>query len=210
MAKNIKKRNWAFVLYPESAPTDWKERLKISGLMGAISPLHDKDLDPTGEPKKAHYHIILVYGSPTTYNNVKSFTDELNQPIPQSLEQVRGYYRYLTHKDNPDKFQYSDTEIETFNGFDIGDFVEITKAEVKNIKKELIEIIRREQLVEYADFINYVFDNLSSDCFDVASSHTIFFNSYLTSARNSGSHPNVIVNDHGTWVKVDENGEVIK
>lgn len=210
MAKNIKKRNWAFVLYPESAPTDWKERLQLSGLMGAISPLHDKDLDPTGEPKKAHYHIILVYGSPTTYNNVKSFTDELNQPIPQSLEQVRGYYRYFTHKDNPDKFQYSDTEIETFNGFDIGDFVEITKAEVKNIKKELIEIIRREQLVEYADFINYVFDNLSSDCFDVASSHTIFFNSYLTSARNIGSHPNVIVNSQGTWVKVDENGEVIK
>lgn len=25
MAKNIKKRNWAFVLYPESAPADWRE-----------------------------------------------------------------------------------------------------------------------------------------------------------------------------------------
>lgn len=210
MAKNIKKRNWAFVLYPESAPTDWKERLQLSGLMGAISPLHDKDLDPTGEPKKAHYHVILVYGSPTTYNNVKSFTDELNQPIPQALEQVRGYYRYFTHKDNPEKYQYSDTEIETFNGFDIGDFVEITKSEVNKIKSELLDLIRREQLIEYSDFINYVKDNLSSDCFDVASSHTIFFNTYLKSARYKGTHTNVVVTENGAWLKVDENGEVIK
>ena len=28
MAKNIKKRNWAFVLYPESAPADWEEQLQ--------------------------------------------------------------------------------------------------------------------------------------------------------------------------------------
>ena len=26
--KNIKKRNWAFVLYPESAPADWREQLQ--------------------------------------------------------------------------------------------------------------------------------------------------------------------------------------
>ena len=30
---------------------------------------------------------------------VKALTDGFNQPIPQALEQVRGYYRYLTHKD---------------------------------------------------------------------------------------------------------------
>ncbi|NMB00257.1 MAG: hypothetical protein GX971_01850, partial [Firmicutes bacterium] len=24
--KNVKKRNWAFVLYPESAPSDWMEQ----------------------------------------------------------------------------------------------------------------------------------------------------------------------------------------
>ncbi|WP_215534354.1 Rep family protein, partial [Clostridioides difficile] len=25
MAKNVKKRNWAVVLYPESAPENWRE-----------------------------------------------------------------------------------------------------------------------------------------------------------------------------------------
>ena len=103
---NIKKRNWAFVLYPESAPADWLERLQATGLPGAISPLHDKDIDPTGIPKKPHYHVILCYAGPTSYNVVKSLTDSLNQPVPQALEQVKGYYRYLTHMDNPDKYQY--------------------------------------------------------------------------------------------------------
>lgn len=46
MAKNIKKRNWAFVLYPESAPADWREQLQKTGLQCAISPLHDKDMNP--------------------------------------------------------------------------------------------------------------------------------------------------------------------
>ena len=73
--KNVKKRNWAFVLYPESAPKDWREQLAKSGIQCAVSPLHDKDLDPTGNPKKPHYHVILVYGNPTTYNNVKGFTN---------------------------------------------------------------------------------------------------------------------------------------
>lgn len=62
----MKKRYWAFVLYPESAPENWKEILQQTGLSCCVSPLHDKDINPTGEPKKAHYHIILCYSGPTT------------------------------------------------------------------------------------------------------------------------------------------------
>ena len=56
--KNVKKRNWAFVLYPESAPENWKEQLQLTGLPCVISPIHDKDVNPDGTPKKAHHHII--------------------------------------------------------------------------------------------------------------------------------------------------------
>ena len=180
---SIKKRNWAFVLYPESAPSDWLEQIQLSGIMSAVSPLHDKDVDPTGEPKKPHYHVILVYGSPTTYNNVKSLTDRLNQPIPQPLEQVRGYYRYLTHKDNPDKYQYNDSDIVTVNGFNIVDFVEVTKSEVTEIKFILQTLIREKLFKEYSLFMDYVQDNYDRVYYDVASSHTIFFNTYIKSVR---------------------------
>lgn len=209
MANQVKKRNWAFVLYPESAPSDWREQLALSGLMGAISPLHDKDVDPTGEPKKAHYHVILVYGAPTTYNNVKAFTDKLNQPIPQALEQVRGYYRYLTHKDNPDKYQYADSEIVTFNGFDIADFTEISKSEITQMKFKLLTLMRELNFTEYFELVEYVQDNLDMTHFDVVSSHTIFFNGYLKSVRHGRKHPRVKVTEDGRYVIDESTGEVL-
>lgn len=182
--KSIKKRNWAFVLYPESAPADWFERLKQSGLMGAISPLHDKDVNADGEPKKAHYHVILVYGNTTTFNNVKSLTDSLNQPIPQALEQIRGYYRYLTHKDNPEKYQYSDTDIVTFGGFDISDFVEMTKSEVTKYIKEIHAFVRDNNITEYSDLCDMLIDAGLEELYEVAINHTLFVNSYISSRRN--------------------------
>lgn len=182
--KSIKKRNWAFVLYPESAPADWFDRLKQSGLMGAISPLHDKDVNADGEPKKAHYHVILVYGNTTTYNNVKSLTDSLNQPIPQALEQIRGYYRYLTHKDNPEKYQYSDSDIVTFGGFDISDFVEMTKSEVTKYIKEIHAFVRDNNITEYSDLCDMLIDAGLEELYEVAINHTLFVNSYISSRRN--------------------------
>ena len=134
MSKNVKKRNWAFVLYPESAPENWRDLLQQTGIQAAISPLHDKDVNPDGEVKKAHYHVIITYNNTTTYNSVKDLTDSLNCPIPQPLEQVRGYYRYLTHKDNPEKYQYDEKDITTINGFDILDYVELTTTEINKIK----------------------------------------------------------------------------
>lgn len=182
--KSIKKRNWAFVLYPESAPADWFDRLKQSGLMGAVSPLHDKDVNADGEPKKAHYHVILVYGNTTTYNNVKSLTDSLNQPIPQALEQIRGYYRYLTHKDNPEKYQYSDSDIVTFGGFDISDFVEMTKSEVTKYIKEIHAFVRDNNITEYSDLCDMLIDAGLEELYEVAINHTLFVNSYISSRRN--------------------------
>ena len=181
---NVKKRNWAFVLYPESAPADWMERLQLTGLQCAVSPLHDCDLNPTGEPKKAHYHIILCYSGPTSYNVVKQLTDSLNQPIPQALEQVRGYYRYLTHKDNPEKAQYNDADILTINGFNIADYVELTKSEVIEVKKSLQQLIIHLDLFEYSDFMDYLLENDLSLEYDVASSNTYFFEKYISSRRN--------------------------
>lgn len=181
---NVKKRNWAFVLYPESAPVNWIEILQQTGLQCVISPLHDKDVDPTGEPKKAHYHIILCYSGPTSFNVVKALCDSLNQPIPQALEQVRGYYRYLTHKDNPEKFQYDDDEIRTINGFNISDFVELSKSEILEIKKKLQELIRTEFIIEYSDFMDYLLDNGMSLEYEVGSNNTYFFEKYIASKRN--------------------------
>ena len=185
MAETIKKRNWTFLLYPESAPENWREQIKISGLMAAISPLHDKDVNPTGEAKKAHYHILLVYSGPTTYNAVSKFTASLNATVPQALESVRGMYRYFSHKDNPEKFQYNEKDIQSLNGFNIADLVELTKSEVNELKARILKLIRDVGIVEYSSLIDFLIDNEMLPEYDVAINNTFFFNTYICSRRNA-------------------------
>ena len=175
MAKILKKRNWAFVVYPESAPSDWIEQLQQCGVVGAISPLHDKDLNATGEPKKAHWHVIVTYEGPTAQSVVERLTERLNAPKPIPLEQVRGYYRYLTHKDNPEKAQYDEKDIQTLNGFNIRDFVEMTKSEV-NAKIRIIQkMIRELDFLEYADLLDYLRITMSWQMSTMLQSITRFF-----------------------------------
>ena len=170
--------------YPDSLPENWIDVLRQSGLKVAISPLHDRDTNPTGEPKKPHFHVIVSYDGPTTFGNVEGLTKRLNQPIPQPLEQVRGYYRYLTHMDNPEKAQYSAAEIQTLNGFDIMDFVEMSKSEVTKVLRALVDYIRENDLLEYADLMDMTTcEGVPPEWFDVASSHTLFFTGYLKSRR---------------------------
>ena len=180
----MKKRYWAFVLYPESAPINWREILQQTGLAICVSPLHDKDINPTGEPKKPHYHIILCYSGPTTFKCVKSITDNLNQPIPIPLEQVRGYFRYLTHKDNPEKYQYNEKDITVINDFDIDNYNDLSVSQIKAILIDIQKIIRDNNIIEYADLLDFLLDSDLLSYLDVAQNHTILFNTYITSCRH--------------------------
>ena len=186
MERNIKKRYWAMVLYPESAPCGWKDILQGKGIQCAISPLHDKDVNPDNTKKKAHYHIILAFEGPTTYKNVCTICEELNQPIPTPLESIRGYYRYFTHKDNPEKYQYNEQLICTINGFDISDYADLSSTEVLAILKRINTLIRDNDIREYCDLINLLQDNEDSylNYLDVATNHTFYINTYITSYRH--------------------------
>lgn len=188
--KSIKKRVWTSVIYPDSLPAEWVDLLKKSGLKSAVSPLHNNDYNPDGEPKKAHYHLILIYGSPTTFNNVSKFTQGvLCGTIPQALESVEGMYRYFTHKDNPEKAQYDEKDIQSFNGFNIYDFVQIRNSEIIRIKQELLDLIINDKITEYCELIDIVKSMDDYSYFDVASSNTIFFTKYIASRRHSKLTP---------------------
>lgn len=185
--KSIKKRNWGFILYPESAPENWFELLQQSGLAGAVSPLHDNDINPdaeNGEKKKAHHHVIVCYAGPTTYNVVNAFTHSLNATSPIALESVRGTYRYFTHMDNPEKAQYSDADIRAFGGFEYRDYVEMTRTEVNKIFKDIQQLIRDAKIYEYSELLDTLLDSDMCDAYDVAISHTIALGKYIDSRRH--------------------------
>lgn len=185
MAQKYEKgRYWGFVGYPESLPENWREIIIESGLQCAISPLHDKDLNATGEEKKAHYHFIVIYDGPTTKNNIAEFCEKLNATIPIKLESIRGMYRYHLHLDNPEKYQYDDRDRILLNGFDCNAVNELTKTEVNKIKKEIITFIIDNDIVEYADLLEVLLANDMGQLFDVANSHTILFHTFISSRRN--------------------------
>lgn len=151
--------------------------------MFAISPLHNKDINPTGEEKKEHYHVIITYDGPTSYNNIKRITDSINATIPQPLEQIRGYYRYFTHLDNPEKYQYDEKEITTINGFDINNYIEMTYTEVSKYLLQIQQLIRDKKITEYSDLLDMLVDNDLKELWDVARNHTLLLNTYISSLR---------------------------
>lgn len=179
-----KGRNWAFVVYPESLPVNWQDIILETGLPMAFSPLHDKDVNPGGESKKPHYHVICYYENTTTQKNVKeNVTDRLNGTIPIKLESMVGMYRYHLHLDNPEKHQYDDRNRMFFNGFDVNKVDSLTYTEVGKILTELQSLIRREHILEYSDLLDILQDNDMLNALDVARNHTMFLNTYITSRR---------------------------
>jgi hypothetical protein len=176
----MKGRIWAFIAYPESIKENWREILEESGLQFAISPLHDRDINPDGEKKKEHYHVLVEYTGPTTYNNVNKLCESIGATIPKKVESARGYYRYLVHADNPDKAQYDFKDIQRYNGFEI----DLTETEESAILRKICQIIRTTETKEYKDLLDYFEDIGDYDYWKICSKKTIFLNSYLSSYRN--------------------------
>lgn len=181
---SIKGRNWAFVVYPESLPSNWEEIITETGLPMAFSPLHDKDTNPGGEVKKAHYHVICYYENPTTSRAVKEYvTDKLNGTIPIKLESMVGMYRYHLHLDNPEKFQYDDRDRRFFNGFDVNKVNALTYTEISKILRQVQQFIIENKIIEYADLLDILLDNELFTMWDVSRNHTLLLNTYITSRR---------------------------
>lgn len=110
-SRDTRTRNFATVVYPESAPEDWQDILARHCVPAFISPLHDKDVNPTGEPKKPHYHVVLMFEGKKSPSQVKEVFDTINGVGCEVVKSLRGYARYLCHLDNPEKAQYEPSEV---------------------------------------------------------------------------------------------------
>ena len=181
---NDKNRYWTFLIYPESAPKDWKDILQQTFLPVAISPLHDKDLNDDGTKKKPHYHIIVCFSGPTTFMRVNRLCSLFNSPIPKRILSVIGMYRYFTHLDNPEKYQYDDTDIRVLNNFDIRDYNQLTTTQTMEIKKQIQKLIQDMHITEYCTLMDYLLQDGYNDMYQVACNNTLFFDRYISSKRN--------------------------
>lgn len=146
-------RNYAIVVYPDSAPPDWRDRLSGEHVQALISPLHDQDTNPDGTPKKPHYHVMVMYDSVKTQEQVDELWDRVLGPNRvkhyETVNSTRGYARYLCHKDNPEKAQYSDEDVTALGGADYQDLIQLATDDRSTLRMVFAYI--REHGIRYYD-----------------------------------------------------------
>lgn len=153
-------RNFACVVYPESAPSNWLDSIAELKIPIMISPLHDKDFNPkdpeTGisEPKKPHYHVMACFEGNKTVDQVKAIFESFGGVGCEIVGSLRGYARYLCHLDNPEKAQYSIDEAKAFGGADFISAIGLPTDKYKAIG-EMMEWCVSENVLSYSELLMY-------------------------------------------------------
>lgn len=162
---NQRVRNWTFIIYPDSVVDNWQEVMNLYFTPWILSPLHDKDIDATGEPKKPHYHVLLLNEGKKSFEQIKELTDALNSPIPQPCASAKGLVRYMAHMDNPDKAQYSISEIKAYCGADVSMYLKATSSTRYELIGEMMDFIQDNDITEMKDLMFYARNNRFEDWF---------------------------------------------
>lgn len=127
------------------------ERLEQSHVAAMVSPIHDRDTLPTGEVKKAHYHVLWRYAGVKTIAQAQEIVTLIGGAgAVEVVADYRGYARYLCHLDSPDKFQYEPGDVRCFGG---ADWAEVALSEAERTDALLDEI---EDWIDDTGCVSYV------------------------------------------------------
>lgn len=99
-------------------PKDFEEKLNAVHVPAFLSPWHDKDVNPDGELKKKHRHLIVMFENVKTFEQAKDLFESLGGVGCEVINSLRSYARYLCHLDNPEKAQYDINDVKCFSGAD--------------------------------------------------------------------------------------------
>lgn len=174
-------RHWATVVYPESCPEKWQEILAGECVPAIISPLHDKDINPDGTPKKPHWHVMLLYAGPKSQAQVIELCKKFGGVLPIPISNAQSMARYFIHKDNPDKAQYSDNDIVNLSGADWSDLIKTSKDRYDTLL-EIISFLKEKKVMYYSDLLDYCIDSDNRRWFETCSDNTLLLRSYCVSA----------------------------
>ena len=160
------------IVYPESAPEGWWERLKEL-CECACSPLHDKDkwnhpspekvycetgeiipagaLYNVGDPKKPHWHIICIFDTPMHLEKATKLIQSITKgPVVKICGTLKGAYEYFLHINDPEKYQgYEKDEIRRSAGFHI----EPNSVEKAHIYQDICKVIVEDEIDSRTELI---------------------------------------------------------
>lgn len=185
--KDTRTRSWLCVVYPDSLPVNWKDILiEEYQIEWICSPLHEFDVNPDGEKKKPHYHLLLIFGGVKSFEQVQELTNRLNAPIPQRCHSAKGAVRYMLHLDNPEKYQYPRSELQAFGGVDLDDLLRPSSSDRYAMVRDMCLFIQQHDIREYKDLFDYAMLNEFDTWFPVlCDSSSYVIGQYIKSYRAS-------------------------
>lgn len=203
--KDDRTRNWTFVVYPTEgnppAPENWRDIIDEEHIQWIESPMHDKDKNADGTPKKPHIHVLVLYEGKKSFEQVKELTDRLNAPIPQKCANAKGLVRYFAHMDNPEKVQYSKSGIIAHGGADIAPYLKATSTSRYEQIAEMRQWVVDTGCVEFCDLFDYAATQRPEDWLPLLCDNSAYImGEYIKSRRNRGVQSNggVVVIDKST------------
>lgn len=147
-------RNYATIVYPESAPNNWVGILENECVPCFISPLHDKDMEATGEPKKAHYHVMVMFSNVKTEKQAQQIFDKINGVGIVTINDIRAYSRYLCHLDSYEKYKYQIEDVISLGGANYFDVISLASDKYTTIR-EMILWCKENNVIIYSDLLEY-------------------------------------------------------
>ena len=163
MEKNkiVRTRNWATIIYPESAAENWIEILKRQCVPALISPLHDKDIieKNSGDEdincfKKPHYHVVIMFQNVKTEKQAEEIFKKINGVGVEIVHCLKSYASYLCHLNDPDKAQYSISDVIACAGADYYSIISMPSNKYEVIS-EMIDFCIEQNVISYAELLCY-------------------------------------------------------
>ena len=136
----------ALISYLQSADAALLDGLEYAGI------LHDKDLDESGQPKKAHMHVLFRFPNARHGTSVaKVFRLNYNQVAP--VHSWRSACRYLVHSDQSDKYQYPESAVFGNLAYEAISYIHETSFDIKSPFVCILEALSSHCHSDYSSFL---------------------------------------------------------
>lgn len=125
-------RNFTLILYQDTTSYNFEETLRI--IKSQKKWAYIKHM-PEAEETKEHYHVILSFDNQSSITALSKKTGVPVQHI-KGIKNFRSMCRYLIHKDDEEKYQYSLEQVKVSNLF------------AKEYKKQFDDIETEDEIIE--------------------------------------------------------------
>lgn len=143
-------RNYATIVYTESAPLDWLDILADLHINAFVSPLHDMDLNKkTKEFKKSHYHVMVMFESVKTDIQAKAIFSQFGGVGCEVINSTKAYARYLCHLDDDDKAKYNVNDVKSFGCVNYEKIIEVEQPK-EDVLIEIVDYISNHPGITFA------------------------------------------------------------